>query len=166
MITWSWQVKVAAMALVLGIGFAPVSLHAADGVDDATSASGPASPDQQAIDTARAKIGAQDWPGALQVLEAAAAESPDNADIFNLIGYAARKNNDLEKSGVNYEKALALNPKHKGALEYQGELFLALGQLDKAEANLKKLSKLCFFGCEEYTDLKNDIAEYKAGQAS
>ena len=102
--------------------------------------------------------------GAIGVLETAAAQYPDNADIYNLIGYAARKSEDLEKSGSNYEKALALNLKHKGALEYQGELFLALGQLDNAEANLKRLGKLCFFGCEEYADLKNDIAAYKANQ--
>jgi hypothetical protein len=31
---------------------------------------------------------------------------------------------------------------------------------------LNKLNDLCFFGCEEYDDLKEEIAEYKAGQAA
>ena len=29
------------------------------------------------------------------------------------------------------------------------------------EANLAKLDKVCFFGCDEYTDLKKAVAEYK-----
>jgi hypothetical protein len=46
---------------------------------------------------------------------------------------------------------------HKGALEYQGELFVELGQLDKAKENLAKLNHLCWFGCEEASDLKEAI---------
>jgi hypothetical protein len=45
---------------------------------------------------------------------------------------------------------------------YVGEwLNLQMGDLGKAKAQLAKLDKLCFFGCEEYDDLKRAIAEYK-----
>ncbi|NJL16993.1 MAG: hypothetical protein HC938_07165 [Nitrospira sp.] len=36
-----------------------------------------------------------------------------------------------------YAKALDFDPNHKGALEYQGELFVELGQVDKAKRNAK-----------------------------
>ena len=54
--------------------------------------------------------------------------------------------------------ALDFNPDHKGALEYQGEMYVELGQLDKAKANLAKLVKLCPDGCEEREDLEKAIA--------
>ena len=35
-----------------------------------------------------------------------------------------RKLGNMEMAAKNYEKALSLDPKHKGALEYQGQLFI------------------------------------------
>jgi len=46
-------------------------------------------------------------------------------------------------------------------LEYQGELFLILGNKDAAADNLAKLDKICWMGCSEYDDLKQAIAESK-----
>jgi hypothetical protein len=37
-----------------------------------------------------------------------------------------------------------------------------MGQLDKAKERLKVLDGACFFGCEEYTDLKEAISAYEA----
>ena len=48
----------------------------------------------------------------------------DEADRLNLLGFTARKSGDLATAGDYYKQALALNPKHTGALEYQGELFI------------------------------------------
>ena len=76
------------------------------------------------------------------------------------------KISDLEKAAFYYEKALVLSPKHKGALEYQGEMFLTLGQLEKAESNLKKLEKICFLGCDEEKMLKESILKFKKGKKS
>ena len=56
-----------------------------------------------------------------------------------------------------YRKALDAEPNHRGALEYQGELFVELGQVDKAKENLAKLDRICMFGCEEARDLKAAI---------
>jgi hypothetical protein len=56
-----------------------------------------------------------------------------------------------------YDKALSLNPNHTGALEYQGVLFIKLGQKDKAEANLEKINGICGTSCEEYEDLAKAI---------
>ena len=62
-------------------------------------------------------------------------------------------------AGVHYKRALEINPKHKGALEYQGELFLMHGNKEAAQANLAKLDKICWLGCDVYDDLKKAIAE-------
>ena len=80
------------------------------------------------------------------------------------MGYVLRKKNDLKNSAVHYEKALKINPKHLGALEYQGELFLTVGNLELAKANLEKLEKLCWLGCDEYDDLKVSIEAYQQGR--
>ena len=60
-----------------------------------------------------------------------------------------------------YKSALALDVKHKGALEYQGKLFLMLGDKASAEKNLQKLDKICWLGCGELDDLRTAIRNYK-----
>ena len=65
---------------------------------------------------------------------------------------------------AHYDKALAINPKHKGALEYKGELYLTLGNLAGAEELLARLNKTCSFNCSEVRDLKDAIAAYKKAQ--
>jgi tetratricopeptide (TPR) repeat protein len=84
-----------------------------------------------------------------------------NADAHNQLGYANRKLNKLPEARLHYAKALEINPEHKGAIEYQGEMYLMLDDIKSAETNLARLNKLCFFGCSEYTDLKKAITEYK-----
>jgi len=98
---------------------------------------------------------------AIPLLDKVVKADAKNADAFNQLGYAHRKLNKLPEARSHYAKALEINPEHKGALEYQGELYLMLDDLKSAEGNLAKLDKLCFFGCAEYTDLKKAIAEYK-----
>ena len=59
-----------------------------------------------------------------------------------------------------YEKALELNPKHIGALQYQGELFITLGEIENAKQNLEKIGKICWlFSCYEEKLLKTAIDE-------
>ena len=66
---------------------------------------------------------------AIPVLHDVEAKARDDADVQNLLGFAYRKNGQLDKAGFHYEQALRLDPKHKGALEYQGERFFdAKGQ--------------------------------------
>ncbi|MBM3534443.1 MAG: tetratricopeptide repeat protein [Alphaproteobacteria bacterium] len=98
---------------------------------------------------------------AIPLLDKVVKADAKNADAFNQLGYAHRKLNKLPEARAHYDKALEINPEHKGALEYQGEMFLMLDDLKSAEGNLVKLDKLCFFGCTEYTDLKKAITEYK-----
>ena len=68
---------------------------------------------------------------------------------------------DLTASLENYKKALSIDPSHKDAHEYLGELYLRMGDLAKAEKQLKRLDSLCFFGCDQIDELKAAIAAYK-----
>ncbi len=93
-----------------------------------------------------------------------AANQPSSADWNNLLGFAQRKKTppNLNAAEFYYQAALNIDPKHKGALEYYGELLLMKNDLLGAEQMLARLDKVCFFSCEEYRDLKEEIAKYKA----
>jgi len=107
----------------------------------------------------------KNWNQAIELLNAALARDKQNADIYNFLGYAERNRGNLDAAFKHYERALTLNPKHRGAHEYLGEAYLMTGDLAKAEEHLAVLNKLCFFPCEEYRDLKTAIAGYKQKNA-
>ena len=116
-------------------------------------------PDPAAVlQEARAAIDAGDYSGAMASLSEVVAADPQNADALNLLGYASRKSGDLANAATYYEAALAINPSHFGALEYQGEMFLMTHQIDAAKANLAKLQAACA-PCEEYDDLAQALTD-------
>jgi tetratricopeptide (TPR) repeat protein len=106
-------------------------------------------------------IQAQNWERAVELLEKIVARDGTNADAYNLLGFSERKRGNLDAAFGHYDRALVLDPKHRGAHEYLGEAFLLIDNLPKAEEHLARLDKLCFFPCEEYTDLKKAITAYK-----
>jgi tetratricopeptide (TPR) repeat protein len=116
------------------------------------------------LGTARARIAARDYKGAAEVMQNAVARDPGNADYHNLLAYAIRNgaNPDMNVVFKHYQEALRLDPKHRGAHEYIGEAYLAVGNLPKAKEHLAALNRLCFFGCEEYRDLKRAIERYES----
>jgi len=79
------------------------------------------------------------------------------ADKYNLLGFTARKSGDLNAAAEYYKKALEINPKHIQALEYQGELYLQLGEMEKAKKNLEKIKTICWFICKEKKMLEEAI---------
>tara|TARA_B110000046_G_scaffold14304_2_gene13888 strand:- start:12855 stop:13358 length:504 start_codon:yes stop_codon:yes gene_type:complete len=83
-------------------------------------------------------------------------------DRQNLMGFTARKSGDYATAKKHYMAALELSPKHLGALEYQGELFIALGDLDGAAQNLEKIKSICWLYCKEKTMLKNALKKARA----
>jgi len=123
-----------------------------------TSTEEPA-PDLAALmSTARAALYAQDYAAAITSLSIVVDASPRNADAFNLLGYASRKSGDLESAAGFYQTALEIDPNHLGALEYQGELFIMLGDIAAAEANLARLAAACG-ACEEHAELAAALAD-------
>lgn len=120
----------------------------------------------KAFRQARALVGEGDYAAAIPKLEKIALDEPDNADVFNLLGFSYRKTGDTDRAAPNYEMALRINPKHRGALEYQGELFLMLNQPEKAEANLAKINDICWLKCDEARELENAIAVWRTNNGS
>ena len=110
---------------------------------------------------ARSHIAARQWAPAL--VELRRINERGNADWNNLMGYSLRKQTppDLDAAEAHYLEALRLDPRHRGALEYLGELYLMRGNLAAAEARLASLDRLCPQGCEEQQDLKKAIAQHK-----
>lgn len=121
-------------------------------------------PEDPVVAAARAAIAKQDWAAAQAGLKDALASRPQNADYHNLYAYAVRKSGsgDMDTVFKHYHEALRLDPKHRGAHEYIGEAYLMVDNLPKAKEHLAALDRLCFFGCEEYTDLKKAVAAYEA----
>jgi len=108
-------------------------------------------------------VKAQRFRQALDLLAKTVRAEPGNADAWNYIGFSNRKLNRLDKALAAYRKALAIDPEHRGANEYLGELYLQTGEITKAKAQLEKLDKICTFGCEEYDDLKAALRAYQSG---
>jgi tetratricopeptide (TPR) repeat protein len=109
----------------------------------------------------KALVAAKEWADAIIALDEADKAQPNNADTNNLLGYSNRKIGKLEVSLAYYKKALAVDPKHLGAHEYLGELYLMMKDPAKAKTELATLSTLCGVKCEQYLDLKKAIAAYK-----
>ena len=107
-------------------------------------------------------IKAEQYALAIKTLEAYVARVRNDASAENWLGYAYRKTGKLEPAFVHYNKALKLDPGHRGAHEYIGEAYLMAGNLAKAEEHLKILNRLCWLHCEEQEDLKAAVAAYKA----
>ena len=102
----------------------------------------------------------KDWATAIRALSSVA-DRDRNADVQNYLGYAYRNLGRLDTALHHYDRALELDPRHRGAHEYIGEAFLIVGNLPKAEEHLAALARICPTPCEEYLDLKNAIAEYR-----
>jgi len=113
------------------------------------------------VSNSLALIKSKKWFEAEKILKDLRREDKNNPEVWNLSGFAARNMNDLQKSIAYYRKALALDSNHRGALEYQGELFLKLKQLLQAKNNLAKLRMICGVSCEEYQELNEAINSYE-----
>lgn len=124
-----------------------------------SSASSSISPGLKA---AREAVSKSDFESALRHLATATKEAPNDADVHNLLGYSYRKLGKVQQAFEHYRVALKINPKHRGAHEYIGELYLEMDQLADAQKHVEALDKACFWGCEEYKELKEAVENYKA----
>jgi tetratricopeptide (TPR) repeat protein len=121
-----------------------------------------ASPAADKLAAARAEIQAGRWMAAIEELKKV--NDTGSADWNNLMGYSWRKARQPDYAAAEryYDEALRIDAKHRGALEYSGELYLMKGDLAKAEERLARLDKACFLPCEEHADLKKAVARFKA----
>lgn len=106
-------------------------------------------------------VKAADYKKAIKLLNKVVAAKPDNADAWNYLGFSHRKLKKFDEAMNAYQKALAIEPNHRGANEYLGELYLQIDDLANARKRLKILDDACTFGCDEYDDLKAAILAYE-----
>jgi len=144
-------------ALAAATAFAPALTLAAG---DSTPAPAAAQADPE-FKAGKAATRSGNWSAAIGSFSKVAARDPQNAGAQNWLGYANRKSGNLDQAFKHYNEALRLDPKHRGAHEYIGEAYLMKGDVAKAKEHLAALDRLCFFGCEEYSDLKKAVAEHE-----
>jgi Flp pilus assembly protein TadD len=152
------RIALCAAVLAAGFGVAPAAVHAMGSIDTPA-----ASKDNRMADAEKA-VQAKDWNKAVGLLNRVVADSPKNADAYNYLGYSYRKLGNRDQALTYYNQALYLDPNHRGALEYLGELYLDMSDLPKAEEQLTKLAKVCGPRCNEYRELQDQVAKFKAGQ--
>ena len=99
------------------------------------------------------------YEDAIVRLEDAVWSDGPHPDLMTYLGFANRKLKRYDAARAWYEQALAVAPRHRGALEYYGELKLELGDLAGARAHLARLDRICGFGCYQADELRQWIAE-------
>lgn len=107
---------------------------------------------QAAVSTIKAKK----FADAIPMLQEVQARFPNSADVNNYLGYTNRKVGNRDAALGFYQAALRINPDHKGAHEYLGELYVEMKDLPKAKEQLAALQKICG-SCEESEDLQRHI---------
>jgi Flp pilus assembly protein TadD len=147
------RIRTRSIAILLLTGALAAPAHAVDAMTSLDA------PDLTAV---RAKIKAREWKAAIVDLNAMVDKGVQHADVYNLLGFSLRNDGDTQTAQTFYRKALEFDPDHKGALEYQGELFIKIGDMTKARENAARLARLCPQGCEEREDLDKAIASASA----
>tara|TARA_B100001057_G_C22746774_1_gene910057 strand:- start:81 stop:518 length:438 start_codon:yes stop_codon:yes gene_type:complete len=103
-------------------------------------------------------INKNDFKSAIKVLNSLISEDPKGytkADLYNYLGFATRKqpNPNYELAEKYYLKALKIDNKHIGAMEYLGELYLETDRRDEAFVLLNKIKSFAGDNSKEYKDL-------------
>jgi len=96
------------------------------------------------------------WEDAVEFYRKALKAKPKDADALNNLGFSLRSvgKKYMMEAAKAYEEALEADGNHEEALEYQGELFLWMGMLEMAHANLEKLKSL---QSDEAAELQDEI---------
>ncbi|KQP19482.1 hypothetical protein [Pseudorhodoferax sp. Leaf265] len=109
----------------------------------------------------KALIYSGEYAQAIARLEARAREV-QHAEIYNLLGYSQRQLRRYGEAARSYQEALFFDGSYRPALQYQGELFIATGDIAGARRNLGYLRIVCGPpGCEEIDKLAQALE--KAG---
>jgi tetratricopeptide (TPR) repeat protein len=107
-------------------------------------------------------IDKKNWNEAVKRLQQTAVREPDNADVHSFLGYAYRHLNQFDLAFEHYNRAIALNPRLRGAHEYIGEAYLIVNVLPSAQKHLAALREICLLPCEELGDLEKAVRQYRA----
>ena len=100
----------------------------------------------------------KNYEKAIDLLSELLGEKPDGftkSDVLNYLGFANRKKQqpNYELAEKYYLEALTLDPNHVGALEYLGELYIDMNQVDQAKDLMERLKNAAGENSEEYKEL-------------
>ena len=114
---------------------------------------------------AKREIARKNYAKAIPFLLQADSDKPNDADILNLLGFTHRKTGEFASALNYYKRALGINPDHKDAHEYLGELYLETTRPDDAKRELAELVRLCPKGCSQREDLEEAITKFEMAHA-
>ena len=106
----------------------------------------------------------KDWATAVARFRNVVVAEPTNADAYSMLGFSLRWMGKMDEAFAAYDRALKLNPQHRGALEYSGVAYLKADQPAKAQEQLARLENVGAKNSEEYRDLAKAITDYNAGK--
>jgi tetratricopeptide (TPR) repeat protein len=132
------------------------AVESADGADEALK-------DDADFTAGMNALKAGDAAGALPRLQSALRRFPEAAELHNELGFAHRRLRQMDKAFEHYKRALAIDPRHRGAHEYIGEAYLMVGDVASAEKHLAALREICLLPCDEQRDLAQAIQAHRAG---
>lgn len=147
---------------VLAVGTLPLATFQPTALAAGSSSSYDSDGADSKFEDVNKALEAENYAEAITLLEAMKADSPKDADVFNLLGFSNRKLGNFDVAFEHYQSALEIDPEHIRAHEYLGELYLQTDRLPEAEQQLAKVSDLCSLFCKEKRMLKKAIKQYKA----
>lgn len=84
-----------------------------------------------------------------------------DARVLTYIGFATRKQGDVEKALPLYAEALAKDPNFVVARAYLGEAYLTKNEPARAKAELAEIATRCGTTCPAYVDLDRHITAFE-----
>lgn len=103
-------------------------------------------------------INQERFPEAFAALERAQAAVGPHADVLNYMGFVSRKMGRFDAALAYYDEALQIDPNHLGATEYLGELYIQMGDMNRARSQLARLDNLCAYSCAQREELARWLA--------
>lgn len=118
---------------------------------------------ESALDTARGAIEDGNYRKAVKSLEKHVRDKRRDADALNLLGFSLRKLGRYDEAEERYLEALEIEPRHLGANEYLGELYLRTDRPELARERLAVLERACPDTCAERRHLDQALTDYGNG---
>jgi tetratricopeptide (TPR) repeat protein len=87
-----------------------------------------------------------------------------DARVLTYIGFATRKQGDVDKALPLYSEALAKDPNFVVARAYLGEAYLTKNEPARAKAELAEIAARCGTTCPAYVDLDRHIAAFETAK--
>ena len=105
-------------------------------------------------------INQERYAEAFAALERTQAAVGPHADVLNYMGFTSRKLGRLDAGAwAIIARRCGSIRTILGATEYLGELYIQMGQLDRARTQLARLDELCAYGCAQREELARWIED-------